>query len=80
MTAKVKESSNHSKGRGSKHYKMALDDQVKGGEVRIPKEKGPKDVNIKMLKSKTNKGIGGCVWTPCPDIFCKANEGSIILN
>ena len=33
-----------------------------------------------MLESKTNKGIRGCVRTPCLDIFCRSKEGSIIFS
>ena len=52
---------------------------VKEGKDSFPKEEGPSE-NIKMLEIKANKTIGGCVRTPCLDIFCKSNEGSIIFS
>ena len=65
-----------SRWRGSRHYKGPLTTQSKR-EVSVPK-KGPKNIN--MLDRLTNKGFGGCVRTPCLDIFYRAKEGNIILS
>ena len=48
---------------------------MKEGKLSYPKKEDR--LNI---RKKTNKTIGGCVRTPCPDVFCRLIEAGIIFS
>ena len=52
---------------------------VKEGKCSCPKEEDPRE-NKEMLEIKANKTIGGCVRTPCTDIFCRLNKAGTIFS
>ena len=53
---------------------------MKEGKRSCPTEKDPKENTQKALEIKANKTIGGCVQTPCPDIFDKSIEAGTIFS